>query len=168
MKNTIHFLSLFLAAALLFSCSKEEDDGGDDDIPPIMQTAVRITKITLNSFNGTNASGQSWDNNPITGNYLPDVYPIITDVSGTHLYHTGTSNRKENASPTGSYVWNIDYYHNDLSKTIYVDLFDYDDTSTDEYMGYAGGWAFTNISITKNSTTVVTSGVSVTLHWTWI
>jgi hypothetical protein len=168
MKNTIHFLSLFLAATMLFSCSKEEDDGGDDDIPPIMQTAVRINKITLSSFNSTNTSGQSWDNNPITGNYLPDVYAVISDVSGTPLFNVGTSNRKENASANGTYNWTVNYLHNDLSKTIYVDLFDYDDTSTDEYMGYAGGWAFTSLSITQTSSTMSNGGVTVTLHWTWI
>ncbi len=130
-------------------------------------TKVRITRITITNFPGTKSGGGSWDNNPITGNYLPDIYATLTDVNSTVLFNTGSANRKENASPNTTYFWNINYLLSNLGTAIYVDLWDYDDTSSDEFIGWTGPWNFASLTTYPSTRTVTANGITATLNLQW-
>lgn len=130
-------------------------------------TKVRVTRITISNFPLTKPNGSNWDNNPLTGNYRPDIYATLTNASNTVLFSIPSASRMEEAQPNSPFFWNINYLHTNLSMAVYVDLWDYDDTSSDEYMGWTGPWDFMLLSNYPTTHTVNANGITATLNLQW-
>ena len=130
-------------------------------------TKVRITRVTVLSFPPNDDNGSSWDNNPLTGNYLADVYYKLTLADNTVLLNGGSSNRMEDADPNGDFYWNINYLYSDLGSNLYVDLFDFDSSTADDYIGWTGPWSFSTYTTYPSTKTITANGISVRLNLQW-
>lgn len=134
-KNFLLSSILIVTLATLFnSCSK---DGGTSSK---VYSRVGISRLTILSYPQTLPYGDDWDD-ALTGVY-PDIYFRITK-SGTiaALYALPTSSRKENLRVVDlPFSWSQNsggtfFTHNDLNQAIDIDLYDYDSTTSDEYIG---------------------------------
>lgn len=99
-----------------------------------------ITKITINKFPSAKPSGEPWDN--AFGNYLPDIYYIITDKNGQTLRSLNIAERKEDVNPKNlpvsfsliGKVFPID----ELKEPIFIFLYDYDSVTEPDKIGSVG------------------------------
>lgn len=160
--------AMLLAMPIFLGCKKEDD-------PAIVYSKVSITRLTILNFPVSNTTGGDWDSF-ITGTY-PDVYFKITKSgTNTSLFDLNVSSRAEDLQLSNlPYSWfgtggTSFFALTDLSQQIDVDLFDFDSTSGDEYMGTAT-FNFSNYttggSAYPQSITINNGFVSIKLDVTW-
>jgi PKD repeat protein len=126
---------------------------------------VFLQKVTLNAFPATNGSGASWD----VGSW-PDVFFTISDSVTNILYEVPTYFPDLDLA-TLPVEWTLspEVQFLNWGKTYYIDLWDYDSISSNEYMGYTNGFKINQL--TTYPTTLAlqnTSGtirVTLTLRW---
>ena len=149
--------------------------------PAIVYTKVSVTKTTIIDFPETKSDGSNWDGS-LQGTF-PDVYFKITNSgTTTELYSLPTANRIENLRKVDlPKSWSKTdgtpfFILNDLTQAIDVDLYNYNSTSADDYMG-STSFNFTNYTTGSNKypTTVTTTknlspnrNVTIKLDLIWI
>jgi PKD repeat protein len=92
-------------------------------------TKVKMTKLTLTDFPESD-NGAGWDTNS-----APDIYFEVQNSDQNTLFSSGY---KENLLITqlpASYSVGLPYTFNSLTSTYYIKFYDYDDLSTNDYMG---------------------------------
>jgi hypothetical protein len=160
-----------LTIMLIASCSKK------DETPSVVYTKVSISKLTILNYPATQSNGNNWDNSVTQGTY-PDVYFEITQgTNPTPLYSLAIPSRKENLrtfdlpdywSGSGGAPFCV---VNDLNNQVYIDLWDYDYATTDQFMGLTG-FVFSDYTTGSNkypSTVTTTNGsTSIQLDLIWI
>jgi PKD repeat protein len=126
---------------------------------------VFLQKVTLNAFPATNGSGASWD----VGSW-PDVFFTISDSVTNILYEVPTYYPDlDPATLPVEWTLSPEVQFSNWGKTYYIDLWDYDSISSNEYMGYTNGFKINQL--TTYPTTLAlqnTSGtirVTLTLRW---
>ena len=129
-------------------------------------TKVRITKVTVLYF-PSDDNGTLWDNNPITGNYLADVFFTISDQSNNVYFSISSNIRAEELCATCSYSWNTNFLHTSLNVPLYVDLYDYDSGTANDPIGWTGSWIWSNYTTYPTSKTITANGISVKLDLSW-
>jgi hypothetical protein len=142
---------MLIASITLFTCSKDEDpceaitclNGGEcanglckcserykgpDCSQQVTPSKIKITKITVTGFPATESNGAGWD---LTDG--ADIFPFLF-VGNTVIYDSPVL--QPNANPS------IDYDFTPTSPieinpttTYTLSLYDYDDTSADDFMG---------------------------------
>jgi PKD repeat protein len=149
--------------------------------PAIVYTKVSVTQLTIIDFPETKSDGSNWDGS-LQGTF-PDVYFQITKSgTTTSLYNLPVANRIENLRKVDlPKSWSKTdgtpfFILNDLTQAIDVDLYNYNSTSTDDYMG-STSFNFTNYTTGSNKypTTVTTTknlspnrNVTIKLDLIWI
>jgi PKD repeat protein len=129
-------------------------------------TKAFIKKVSVSAIPFINPStGTGWDSS--TG---PDVYFKITNSSG-YVYYDGS----------GSIVWDVTqgmlpiswtfaspYYQvPDFNANFYIDLYDYDFPSSDDYIGWCGGFLMSSYSSYPATVSKTANGITVTLDIQW-
>lgn len=130
-------------------------------------TKVKITKVTVTAMPFTDpSSGAGWDNS--NG---PDVFFNI--VNSTNVILNGPSSKFSDVLISNlPLIWTYSnpYIINDLSSSIFIDLWDYDSLDPDDYINYVG---FTMASYTSgaspypSSVTNTQNGITVKLDLIW-
>jgi hypothetical protein len=132
----IFLLASFATLFLMSSCNKDEvcSTGytGSSCTTQITPSKILVTKIDIIRFPGTDSGGSSWDLFPSSG---PDIYPTL-ERAGNEIYNASSSNIT-NADPNTDYRFTLSQSI-ELSYPLdnyIIRLYDYDDTSGDDYMG---------------------------------
>jgi hypothetical protein len=148
-------------------CNCPEGYTGSDCSQQVTPNKIKINKIVVKDFPQTDNNGAGWD---LTSG--ADIYPVIYDQNSNLLYPLNIS-YYENANPSESYDFDciptVDL--NDPYNQYSIDLMDYDQTSSDDFMG---GLYFTPYNNTNGFPSVLTysssiNGLSFDLHvtYTW-
>ena len=156
-------LSFVFILGILFAGCDSDDE--------VVFTQVGITKLSINSFPSRNTSNDDWDSS--LAGVFPDVFFNITESGNlTSLYQLPVSQRIENLRnsdlPT---FWSTSngsafYQHTNLSQPIDINLYDYDTTSSDDYIGSIT-INFQNHSSYPQIITKSVGNISITLELSW-
>ncbi len=150
------FLKLFLIVCLfqLVSCKKTE--------PAPNYTNFKITNVKINQVPSFDPNGNDWD----FGGY-PDIYFNMEDVNN-NIYFDGTASTITNVSQF-PISWNFvsAYQITNTAVTQYVTVYDNDDITADEQMGYVGFTMNDHKSGYPTSITKSNGSLSVTITGTW-
>jgi len=151
MKNlTLIFIPV---ALLLASCSVEEE-------PELVLSSMQINLISVQDFPGTD-NGNNWD----FWTSHPDIY-VALKLNGVRFYTSEYYDECINAN-TYNYDSDLPLYLEDASLEHSIELWDYDSTSDDEYMG---GYYFTPSDYEGQNTITLqnsTSEIVIVLEVEW-
>jgi hypothetical protein len=150
------FIKGFLVVILfqLVSCKKTE--------PAPNYTNFKITNVKINQVPSFDPNGNDWD----FGGY-PDIYFNMEDVN-SNIYFDGTASTITNVSQF-PISWNFvsAYQITNTSVTQYVTVYDNDDVTADEEMGYVGFKMDDYKSGYQTTITKSNGSLSVTITGTW-
>lgn len=122
--NFRKLITVLLVVTFLFgtnSCSKDEDD-----TPP---SKILITKIRVTKFPATDSGGAGWD--LLSG---ADIFPKVLKGS-TVLWDSPTYTEDASASSSHDFTPSPSIQISDLSSQHTIELYDYDNTDPDDWMG---------------------------------
>jgi hypothetical protein len=131
----IFLLASMSTLLLMSSCSKDEvcttGYTGSSCTTQITPSKILVSKIEVIRFPGTDSGGSSWDLLPSSG---PEIYPILSRA-GSEIWNSPTY--VTDANPSNSYNFNptqpIELLY--PLDTYTISLYDYDGTSSDDFMG---------------------------------
>jgi len=130
----------------------------------IKPSKVFLQKVTVDAFPSTNGNGASWD---IAS--WPDVLFTVSD--SVYILNSASTyfNDLDPADLPVQWTLSTEYQFQNWNKTYYIDLWDYDSFSSNEYMGATNGFKINQL-VTYPTTLQLqnTSGtikVKLTLKW---
>lgn len=126
--NTLRFLSGFVLISVLFSFVPNTSEPG---IPA--NRSVIIKTIKMIKFPELKSDGRRWDN--YWGQYLPDVYFVIKNITTKKTLYSNYRQRIENLKLRGIARFAPGYVIHDLTQTYAICIYDYDSITENDLMG---------------------------------
>lgn len=115
-------------------CNCLEGFSGGDCSVEETPTRIRVTRIRVTGFPGTDDNGGGWD---ISSG--PDIYPVL-EYNGSVIYKHGSFAQNATPSNTYSFTPSVNLNLNNPTDEYVIRLYDYDDFDADDYMA---GYRFT-------------------------